>query len=187
MADCLVNGEGCRVPYNSDKIEYFRSNASFILIVEKDAVFRKIISDLDWNSSNEFPSLILATSKGMPDRPTRSFLRLLLDTLKIPIFGIFDCDAYGINIALNYKFGAVKESNFEDFRLSIHEMKWIERAILKGIKTRSMLKGTRWLEEVETMIKNGNKVEIESVYNIRDDHYLLDHYLRYKLDNSLWI
>ncbi|MEN2496581.1 MAG: endodeoxyribonuclease [Marteilia pararefringens] len=138
LVDCSCNGEGLRVPYNSDTIQFMRSQAKLILVVEKDAVFRRMISDLEscgsrpakaskYCSASQYANLsvILFTAKGMPDRHSKLFLRLLVDTLHLPVFGLFDCDAFGINIGVNYKFGARSSSNYEDESLTIPEMRWL--------------------------------------------------------------
>lgn len=150
----------------------------------------------------------------MPDRATRCFLRLLIDSLQIPLFGLFDCDAYGINIAVNYRYGARRTTNFNDEQIRFQEMMWIgmwpsevekifnegtdiriqsvmqitdrEISLLKKLATRSELQGTQWQREINNMLTSGLKVEIEALYDARGYRFLIDHYLRYKLDNEIW-
>lgn len=215
----MANNEGCRIPYESDEIELFRSQAKFVLIVEKDSVFRRIVSDITTGSTiKDFenrPELILITAKGMPDRATRYFLRILVDSLEIPVFGLFDCDAYGINIAVNYKLGAQKVSNFEDRNLLLPEMMWIgvwpseidkilnqssdlylnnvmnitsrEVALLTSLSNRPDVKESNWAREIEIMRRQAKKIEIEALYDARGYRFLIDHYLRYKLNNDIWL
>lgn len=40
LIECCANGEGVRVPYDCDSIEYLRSEAKLVLLIEKDSVFR---------------------------------------------------------------------------------------------------------------------------------------------------
>lgn len=83
------------------------SEADFILVVEKDTTFQKL---LDEDFQEMFPRGILVTSKGYPDIPTRNVLKMLSDRRKFPIYGLFDADPHGIEIYLTYKYGATKES-----------------------------------------------------------------------------
>ena len=114
---------------------------------------RRIVSDITTGSTNEDfenrPELILITAKGMPDRATRYFLRILVDSLEIPVFGLFDCDAYGINIAVNYKLGAQKASNFEDRNLLLPEMMWI------GV----------WPSEIDKILNQSSDLYLNNVLN----------------------
>ncbi|EGT36296.1 hypothetical protein CAEBREN_28993 [Caenorhabditis brenneri] len=83
------------------------SEANFILVVEKDTTFQKLI---DENFQQMFPRGILVTSKGYPDIATRNVIKMLSDKKKFPIYGLFDADPHGIEIYLTYKYGAIKES-----------------------------------------------------------------------------
>ncbi|CDR32793.1 DNA topoisomerase (ATP-hydrolyzing) [Caenorhabditis elegans] len=82
------------------------SEADFILVVEKDTTFQKL---MDENFQAMFPRGILATSKGYPDIATRNVLKMLSEKRKFPIYGLFDADPHGIEIYLTYKYGPTKE------------------------------------------------------------------------------
>jgi meiotic recombination protein SPO11 len=58
---------GKAIPPNIDKVEDMRSDAEFILLVEKDAAFMRLAEDRFYN---RFPCVIL-TAKGQPDVATR--------------------------------------------------------------------------------------------------------------------
>lgn len=83
------------------------SEAEFVLVVEKDTTFQKLI---DEKFSKMFPRGILVTSKGYPDISTRNVLKMLSEKRKLPIYGLFDADPHGIEIYLTYKYGAAKET-----------------------------------------------------------------------------
>ena len=63
---------GKAIPPNIDKVEDMRSDAEFILLVEKDAAFMRLAEDRFYN---RFPCVIL-TAKGQPDVATRYVLAL---------------------------------------------------------------------------------------------------------------
>ena len=61
-----------------------RSDAQFILVVEKDAAFMRLAEDRFYNS---YPCIII-TGKGQPDVATRLFLKRISETLNIPVLFI---------------------------------------------------------------------------------------------------
>jgi len=71
-----------------------RSDALFILLVEKDAAFMRLAEDRFYA---QYPCIII-TAKGQPDVASRLFLRKLRDELKIPVLALVDSDPYGLKI-----------------------------------------------------------------------------------------
>ncbi|GLE08351.1 hypothetical protein PINS_up019416 [Pythium insidiosum] len=61
---------GKAIPPYMDRISDLRSDAEFILLVEKDAAFMRLAEDRFYN---RYPCIIL-TAKGQPDVATRMFL-----------------------------------------------------------------------------------------------------------------
>jgi hypothetical protein len=61
---------GKAIPPNVDKVEDMRSDAQFILLVEKDAAFMRLAEDRFYN---KYPCIII-TGKGQPDVATRYVL-----------------------------------------------------------------------------------------------------------------
>ncbi|GMS95689.1 hypothetical protein PENTCL1PPCAC_17864, partial [Pristionchus entomophagus] len=97
------------------------SSARFILVVEKDATFQKLIDD---GFFQFYPRSILVTGKGYPDLTTREFLRRLVDHLNIPIFGLFDADPHGMEIFLTYKYGSCS-GRVEGRKAVVPTIKWL--------------------------------------------------------------
>ncbi|PHH87376.1 hypothetical protein CDD83_8963 [Cordyceps sp. RAO-2017] len=78
----------------------------WILVVEKDATFRTLVSSQYHETAAAGPGL-LVTAKGYPDLVTRSFLQLMHDQhAELPILLLTDFDPYGLNIFRCYRFGA---------------------------------------------------------------------------------
>ena len=75
-----------------------RSDALFVLLVEKDAAFMRLAEDRFYNT---YPCIIV-TAKGQPDVATRLFLRKLKLTLRIPVLALVDSDPYGLKILSVY-------------------------------------------------------------------------------------
>ena len=90
--DCTKMGIGGKaIPSNIDKVTNFRSEAKFVLLVEKDAAFMRLAEDRFYN---RFPCIII-TAKGQPDVATRLFLSKLKRDLRIPVLALVDADPYG--------------------------------------------------------------------------------------------
>lgn len=78
----------------------------FILVVEKESVFRNIVNESS-AERNFFASALLVTGKGYPCLFTRQLLKYLsVKYPNIPIYGLFDCDPYGMDIYHCYKYGS---------------------------------------------------------------------------------
>ncbi|KAG8567349.1 hypothetical protein GDO81_013586, partial [Engystomops pustulosus] len=99
--DCSFN-TSVRTPYC--QWEDLRTTARFVLIIEKDATFQRLLDD---NFCGKCGPCILITGKGVPDLNTRLFVRKLWDVFQIPIFILVDADPYGIEIMCIYKYGSV--------------------------------------------------------------------------------
>lgn len=67
--------------------------------------------------------------KGYPDLASRCFLRACLDcecwnsTSHPPIFGLFDCDPYGISILQTYRQGSIALAH--EHASTVPEMRWL--------------------------------------------------------------
>uniref|UniRef100_A0A1I7UCT1 DNA topoisomerase (ATP-hydrolyzing) n=1 Tax=Caenorhabditis tropicalis TaxID=1561998 RepID=A0A1I7UCT1_9PELO len=159
------------------------TEADFILVVEKDTVFQKLI---DENFQQTFPRGILVTSKGYPDISTRNVLKMLCEKKKFPTYGLFDADPHGIEIYLTYKYGAAKETaegrgafvpsiqwiglfptDFNRFIIDPTQCLPLERTDLVKIENlipRSILLGeSRVTVELDWMMQNSFKMELEAI------------------------
>lgn len=96
---------GTLIPQDINDIVEVHSAAYFILVVEKESIFHKLIEeDLPNKLTRPF---IMITGKGFPDLNTQLFLKKLWMVMSIPVFILVDADPHGINIMLNYRFGSV--------------------------------------------------------------------------------
>ncbi|KAG9474662.1 hypothetical protein GDO78_004785 [Eleutherodactylus coqui] len=84
--DCSFN-TSVRTSHN------LRTAARYILIIEKDATFQRLLDD---DFCGKCGPCILITGKGVPDVNTRLFVRKLWDTFQIPIFTLVDADPHGM-------------------------------------------------------------------------------------------
>lgn len=96
--DCNVPG-GALIPQIISNIISIRAKAKFVLIVEKDSIFQKLLEE----NTAELLNCILITGKGYPDVGTRMLIKLLSETLNIPIYIIVDADPFGLDIMCVYR------------------------------------------------------------------------------------
>jgi len=206
LIDCTRMGVGGKaIPPFTDRITDIKSDASFILLVEKDAAFMRLAEDRFYN---KYPCIII-TAKGQPDVATRMFLKKLRHTLSIPILGLVDSDPYGLKILSVYMSGS-KSMSYDSANLTTPDIKWLgvrpsdldkynipEQCRLPmseyDIKTGKELleedfirKSEIWVEELELMVKRKEKAEIQALSNF-GFQYLTEEYLPRKLAEGDWV
>uniref|UniRef100_A0A3P8T883 DNA topoisomerase (ATP-hydrolyzing) n=1 Tax=Amphiprion percula TaxID=161767 RepID=A0A3P8T883_AMPPE len=182
------------------------SSAKFIMIVEKDATFQRLLDD---DFCTKLSPCIIITGKGVPDVNSRLMVRKLWDVLQIPIFALVDADPHGIEIMCIYKYGSVAMS-FEAHSLTVPSVMWLgllpsdlqrlrvpEEALIplskkdEG-KLNSLLKRPYltsqpdWQKEMELMQQSKVKAEIQSLAAIAPD-FLTSIYLPNKLRYGGWV
>ncbi|XP_041061411.1 meiotic recombination protein SPO11 [Carcharodon carcharias] len=204
--NCACNSAAVLVPSNVDGIKNLNSAAKFVLVVEKDATFQRLLDD-DF-CTKLFPCIII-TGKGVPDLNTRLMVRKLWDMLHIPIFALMDADPHGIEIMCIYKYGSMSMS-FDAHRLTVPIIGWlgllpsdiqrlnIPKEVLIPLTNNDTKKLTKlqkrpyvncqpfWKKEMEIMETCKVKAEIQALASISSD-YLTRVYLPNKLKFGGWI
>ncbi|XP_046554667.1 meiotic recombination protein SPO11-like isoform X2 [Haliotis rubra] len=121
FVDCSVSQTGVPVPAHMKDMQNMTTGARFVLIVEKDATFQRLLGD---QFCHKFRPCIMVTGKGFPDLGTRLLLRALWDRFQLPMFILVDADPHGIEIMCVYKFGS-KAQAAENRFLVVPNMKWL--------------------------------------------------------------
>lgn len=208
LFDCLSKKEGTSLPSASESIVELKSNAKFILLIEKDSLLQMILnSDEGLKFINAYEA-ILITGKGYPDINTKAFLNLLWSQLKLPILALTDADPHGLEILCSYKYGNYTTS-YEGPNVCSPHIKWlgllpgdIKRLSIPDSKTLPLSKpdirkinslvARPYLKENEAiqqqlslMMEMGRKAELESLHS--DCDYFLKVYLPNKLRYASWI
>ncbi|CAM9717442.1 unnamed protein product [Ectocarpus sp. 12 AP-2014] len=206
LIDCTRMGVGGKaIPPYIDKITNIRSDADFILLVEKEAAYMRMAEDRFYQ---KYPCIVI-TAKGQPDVATRLFLKRLKRELNIPVMGLVDSDPYGLKILSVYMSGS-KNMSYDSASLTTPDIKWLgvrpsdldrynipEQCRLDmtehDIKTGKELlqedfikKNEPWCRELELMIKSKKKAEIQSL-SAFGFQYLTHNYLPQKLQNGDWV
>ncbi|ERM96492.1 hypothetical protein AMTR_s00001p00260080 [Amborella trichopoda] len=183
IVDCsLLGPAGQAITGNLHLLEnfVFQSNARYIFVIEKDAIFQRLAEDRIFN---HIPS-ILVTAKGYPDIATRVFLHRLSKIFPtLPILALVDWNPAGLAILCTYKFGSIG-MGLEAYRYAC-DVKWLglrsddlmlvpqdskvmmktrDLQIAKSLMSSDMLQDHKYKEELRAMIQGGQRVEIEALY-----------------------
>ncbi|XP_021049596.1 meiotic recombination protein SPO11 isoform X1 [Mus pahari] len=203
---CTCSATATAVPTNIQGMQNLITDAKFLLIVEKDATFQRLLDD---NFCSRMSPCIMVTGKGIPDLNTRLLVKKLWDTFHIPVFTLVDADPYGIEIMCIYKYGSMSMS-FEAHNLTIPTIRWlgllpsdIQRLNIPKdslipltkhdqMKLESILKRPYityqplWKKELEMMADAKMKAEIQALTFVSPD-FLSRVYLPNKLRSGGWI
>lgn len=204
--DCTRMGVGGKaIPSNIDKVTDMRTDAKFVLLVEKDAAFMRLAEDRFYN---KYPCIII-TAKGQPDVATRLFLSKVKRDLKIPVLALVDADPYGLKIISVYMQGS-KNMAFDSGNLTTPDIKWLgvrpsdldkfkipEQCRLemtaKDIETghhmlnEDFIKSNpEWVKEINIMLETKTKAEIQALSSY-GFQYLSEVYLPAKLQEGDWV
>jgi meiotic recombination protein SPO11 len=204
--DCTKMGIGGKaIPPYIDKITDIRSDAEFIILVEKEAAYMRLAEDRFYNKYK----CIVITGKGQPDVATRLFLHKIREQLKIPVLALVDSDPYGLKILSVYCTGS-KSMSYDSSNLTTPDIKWLgvrpsdldkynlpaqcrlpmtEQDRKMGeelLKEDFVLKHPEWVEEVKLMLRTGEKAEIQALSSF-GFQYITEQFLPRKLQEGDWI
>lgn len=98
VIDCRVPG-GVQIPLITSNVTAIRTKAEFVLIIEKDAVFQKLLEE----NCPRILNCILVTGKGYPDVATRMLVKTLSEKINLPVYIVVDADPFGVDIMLIYR------------------------------------------------------------------------------------
>uniref|UniRef100_A0A2N9GDL3 Topoisomerase 6 subunit A/Spo11 TOPRIM domain-containing protein n=1 Tax=Fagus sylvatica TaxID=28930 RepID=A0A2N9GDL3_FAGSY len=110
--------QSSRKPIPPLNVGSMRSDALFVLLVEKHATFLRLAEDKFYN---RFPCIII-TARGYPDVATRMFLRRLRMELHLPVLALMDSDPHGVKILSVY--GMVPSESFASKSESVSGSFW---------------------------------------------------------------
>ncbi len=95
--------------------------AKCILVVEKEGVYNRLSED---GFYDKYPC-ILVTGKGFPDLATRAMVHTLhTEWNELPVYGLCDCNPYGVSVLQTYKYGSERMGCDGGDRYSV-PIKWL--------------------------------------------------------------
>jgi DNA topoisomerase-6 subunit A len=182
-----------------------KCKAKFILHVEKGTVWQRFNEDRFWEKHN----CILTHGSGQPPRGVRRMLYRLHNELKLPLYCVLDNDPWGYYIYSVIKQGSINLA-FESQRMAIPEAKYLglrsidfERCELSDsvkialndtdrkrakqvAKYPWFEKKREWQREIDKMLKNDFKLEVESLIS-KDISYVTEEYVPARLAAQDWL
>jgi DNA topoisomerase-6 subunit A len=183
-------------------VEVVKCSADFVLHVEKDTVWRRFNEDKFWKTHN----CILTHGQGQPPRGVRRMLCRLNQEWKLPIFCLLDNDPWGYYIYSVLKQGSINLA-YESRRMAIPDAKFLglrsrdfERCGLSPSVTIALNDNDRkraqqiakypwfqnkkaWQKEIEQMLKNGFKLEVEALIS-KTISYVTEEYVPSRLQEA---
>ncbi|KAL7122934.1 hypothetical protein ACP275_01G075300 [Erythranthe tilingii] len=183
IVDCSTCGpSGYAISGDLNLLEslVMKSDARYIIVVEKHAIFQRLAEDRVFN---QIPC-ILITAKGYPDIGTRLLLhRMSRDFPELPILGLVDWNPAGLAILCTFKFGSIA-MGLEAYRYACN-VKWLglrkddieqlvpeesliplkprDHQIAKSLSSSEILQD-KYKEELSFMVQSGQRAEIEALY-----------------------
>ncbi|MDR1477452.1 MAG: DNA topoisomerase IV subunit A [Planctomycetaceae bacterium] len=203
--DCSRMGSGgYGIPsiVEPDVIQFKKSNAKFILHVEKDTIWQRFNEDKFWRKHH----CILTHGAGQPPRGVRRLLYRMHHELNLPIYCLLDNDPWGYYIYSVIKQGSINLA-FESQRMAIPEAKYLglrsvdfakcklsdsvkitlneqDKKRAKQISEYPWFKKKKaWQKEIATMLENGFKLEVEALTN-RDVSFVTEKYVPERLSEG---
>ncbi|XP_021818235.1 DNA topoisomerase 6 subunit A3-like [Prunus avium] len=165
-------------------ISDIKSDAAFILLVEKQTVMKRLVRD---NFHIAYQCIII-TGRGQPCHITKKILKAIATELKLPILGLMDCNVYGLRIFTTYRWGS-KRMAHDNYRLITPDIMWLglrpsdlgkdkyeisesqrrprkthENTYVTNIgREKFVISNAKWVDEVDLMKDAHNKANLESL------------------------
>ena len=188
----------------ADTIQFKKCEAKYVLLVEKDAVFRRLNEDRFWKTNH----CILIHGGGQPPRGVRRLLHRFNDELKLPVYVLVDNDPWGFYIYSVIKQGSINLA-YESMRMAVPAARFVGlssfdkekfklpdnvtiRMTDDDDKRAKQMLGYPWFErkqwrrEIEQMVKSGIKLEIEALSSMGIS-FITEEYLPKKLRDRDWL
>jgi len=185
-------------------IEFKKHEAKYVLLLEKDAVWKRFNEDRFWQREK----CIIVTGQGQPPRGVRRLVQRLHSELGLPVFVLVDNDPWGFYIYSVLKQGSINLA-YESMRMAVPKARFIglssfDKAKFKlpsnvairmndqdTSRARQMLaypwfKDARWQREIEEMVRSGEKYELEALSR-RGISFITEEYLPRKLKERDWL
>jgi DNA topoisomerase-6 subunit A len=185
-------------------IEFVRHEAKYILLIEKDAVWTRFNEDKFWKRER----CIILQGGGQPPRGVRRLVQRLHSELKLPVYVLVDNDPWGFYIYSVMKQGSINLA-YESMRMAVPTARFIGLSSFDKVtyklpanvaikmndqdvsRAKQMLaypwfQAKRWQQEIEEMVKSGQKFELEALSR-RGISFITEEYLPKKMKEKDWL
>lgn len=176
--------------------EFLRTSADKILVIEKGAMFNRLIEE---RVHEKFNAILIHTA-GQSPRATRGIIHRLNKDHKLPVYIFTDGDPWGVHIAMVIISGSANAAHLRglatpdarwigvwgsdilDYKLPTEPLTEFDHKRLLELKSDPRYKDKHWQDELDIFLKIEQKAELEafSRYGLT---YIVDEYLPAKLES----
>ncbi|HYG67441.1 MAG TPA: DNA topoisomerase IV subunit A [Anaeromyxobacteraceae bacterium] len=185
-------------------VQFGKTEAKYVLLVEKDAVWRRFNEDKFWQREK----CVIVTGQGQPPRGVRRLVQRLHTELKLPVYVLVDNDPWGFYIYSVMKQGSINLA-YESMRMAVPDARFIglssfdkskyklpsnvairmndqDNARAKQMLAYPWFQNAKWQREIEEMVRSGEKYELEALSR-RGISFITEEYLPRKLRDRDWL
>lgn len=207
VIDCRRMGTGgYSIPsiVEADVVQFRKTDAKFVLLIEKGAVWRRFNEDRFWAKHK----CIIVHGQGQPPRGVRRLLYRFANELKLPVYVLVDNDPWGYYIYSVLKQGSIGLA-YESRRMAVPTARFIGMSSFDADKFQlprtvtiklseqdkdranellryPWFQQKEWQREIKNMLGAGVKLELEAFSN-RDFSFITEQYLPRKLAEKDWL
>ncbi|XP_051169558.1 meiotic recombination protein W68 [Leptopilina boulardi] len=178
------SSQGDLIPQEINELCSIETNAKYILVVEKDTVFQKLIGNREKLLVRE--NCIMITGKGEPDIPTRILVNYLSEIENIPTFILVDNNPHGFEIMCTYRFGSKNHKQWaapsarwlgihpiemKPLQIKTTTLKEIEKSKLNSLMIRNDIQLSKELKKQLKKMKKIGKADVESVMKLGTNYF----------------
>jgi DNA topoisomerase-6 subunit A len=187
-----------------DVIQFVKSGAKFVLLIEKGAIWQRFNKDRFW----EREKCLIIHGGGQPPRGVRRLVFRMHHELKLPVYVLVDNDPWGYYIYSVIKQGSINLA-FESQRMAIPAARFIgmssfdaerfgipshvpmplteeDRRRAREIREYPWFQRKEWQREIKHMEALGVKLELEALSN-KHFSFITETYLPKKLAAKQWL
>jgi len=201
-----VGSGGWAVPsiVEPDVIQFVKSAAKYVLMIEKGAVWQRFNKDRFW----EREKCMIIHGGGQPPRGVRRLVFRMHQELKLPVYVLVDNDPWGYYIYSVLKQGSINLA-FESQRMAIPAARFIgmssfdadefdipshvpmaltdeDRRRAREIREYPWFASRPWQREIKHMEMLGVKLELEAL-SVKHFSFITETYLPRKLAEKKWL
>lgn len=201
-----VGSGGWAVPsiVEANVIQFLKSKAKFVLLIEKGAIWQRFNKDRFWERHN----CVIIHGGGQPPRGVRRLIFRMHNELKLPVYVLVDNDPWGYYIYSVVKQGSINLA-FESQRMAIPAARFIGMSSFdadefdipshvpmpltaedsrraKEIRQYPWFAKRPWQKEIKHMEALGVKLELEALSN-KHFSFITETYLPKKLKDKRWL
>lgn len=188
----------------ADVIQFVRSRAEFVLLIEKGAVWQRFNKDRFW----ERERCVILHGGGQPPRGVRRLVYRMHNELQLPVYVLVDNDPWGYYIYSVLKQGSINLA-FESQRMAVPAARFIGMSSFdaaafdipahvpmpltdedvrraREIREYPWFQKKEWQREIKHMEALGVKLELEAL-SIKNFSFITEEYLPRKLREKKWL